>query len=63
MLGKLNGSVLVQASEPREQSGPLTSLLTYLDTAPTTCLLVSALIVTSNMNGNIDKTRSGSWNS
>lgn len=63
MLGKLNGSGLAQASEPRERSGPLTLLLTWLDTALTTRLLVSALTPTGNMNGNIDKTRSRSWNS
>ena len=51
-----------QASDSK-QSGPLTLLLTWLDTALTTRLLVSALTPTGNMNGNIDKTRSRSWNS
>lgn len=63
MLGKLNGSGLVQASETRKQSGPLTFLLACLDTALTTYLLVSTLIVTTNVNCNTDKTGSGSWDS
>lgn len=62
MLGTLNGSSLVQASEPRKQSRPLTLLLTCLDTVLTVCL-IAAPIITSKMNDNIGKIGSGSWNS
>ena len=56
VLGKVNGSSLIQASETRKQSRPRTLLPTSLDTALTTSLLWA------QAQGTIDKIGGRSWN-
>ena len=58
VLEKLNGSSLVQASQTKKQSRPLTLLLTCLVSAMTMCLLMSAPIFSSKTSSNIEKTGS-----